>query len=636
MKFIRIGNNVNISWTITRYGESENLLDKDVQVYLIDKFKHRQRFEYTIKGNVIKGIYYGRHQVHTGVYRLLLIENEGTDEQVILDYIDCFTLSQKLKNTTSVGEDATSTIQTETVDISSEISTGTVEGFATKEYVDDAIESVVVGSVDLSSYAKTSDIPTKLSSFDNDSGYVDNDKLTSTIKTATTSIKSAIPSKVSQLDNDADYITSASIPTKVSQLNNDSKYITESDLEADKSNLTVLISSKVETTTFNKKVSEIEDKVSNIEIPTKVSQLNNDSGYITKHQDLSDYATKQYVDTTIDNLDLNVDVDLSPYLKKTDAAITYQTKGDYVDKEYVTTAISGKADVTSVPTKTSQLNNDSQFATESYVTEKVEAAVSSGIDLTSYAKKTDIPTAVSSLTNDADYITSSSLKEYIKEETDPIFNESPAASITATDISNWNKKTSFDGDYNSLSNKPPIPTTTGELTNNSGFITSTSLSGYAKTSDIPSNVSQFNNDAAYTTETYVKQAIADAATGAVDLTDYATKEYVTTSINDIDLSSYAKTSDIPTKTSQLNNDSSFLTEHQDISGKQDKLTDTQLSNLNADHSLYLTEHQDLSNYATTTYVDSAIGSITWIGTESEYNALTSIDDNVIYMIKVEG
>lgn len=36
--------------------------------------------------------------------------------------------------------------------------------------------------------------------------------------------------------------------------------------------------------------------------------------------------------------------------------------------------------------------------------------------------------------------------------------------------------------------------------------------------------------------------------------------------------SKANASDIPTKTSELENDSGFLTEHQDISGKQDKLT----------------------------------------------------------------
>ena len=67
------------------------------------------------------------------------------------------------------------------------------------------------------------------------------------------------------------------------------------------------------------------------------------------------------------------------------------------------------------------------------------------------------------------------------------------------------------------------------------------LSGYAKTSDIPTKTSQLTNDSGFLTE---HQSLAD----------------------------YAKTADIPTKTSQLTNDSGFLTSHQDISSKQDKST----------------------------------------------------------------
>ena len=730
MKFIRIGNNVNVSWSITRYGESENLSEKNIQVFLIDKFKHRQKFEYTIEGNVIKGIFYGRYQVHTGVYRLLLIENEGTEEQVILDYIDCFTLSQKLKNSTSVGDDASSTIETDIVEVTSEINTGSLDGYATKEYVDEAVENAVIGTVDLSSYAKKDEIPIKLSTLENDTEYVNKTELGESITNATEDIKSSIPTKVSNLENDAKYITSDSIPTKVSQLSNDSKYVNEITLEAEKSSLTAQISTKVETTTFNNKVAEIEGKVANIKVPTKVSELTNDSGYLTKHQDLTNYATKQYVDNSINNLDLNVDVDLTPYLKKTDASMTYQQKGDYVDKDYVASAISGKADTTSIPTKTSQLKNDSGYATETYVTEKVEEAVTSGIDLTSYAKKTDIPTKNSQLTNDNNYITSTVLdnKGYISTETDPVFNASPAASISKSDITNWNSKTSFDGNYNSLTNKPTIPSTTGELTNNSGFITSSSLNGYAKSADIPtkvsqltndkgyltehqsleeyettkdvdtklslkadktdiptvptkiselindsgyltehqsltdyakktdipSNISELNNDANYTTKTYVDTAIVNASTGEVDLSSYATKEYVDSSIGDIkiptktseltndsgyltqhqDLSSYALKSEIPsipTKTSELTNDSGFLTSHQDISGKQDKLTEAQLSNLNEDHSKYLTEHQSLVGYATETYVTNATSSLL-----SKTDAVSTYQPKGNYITDISG
>ena len=59
-------------------------------------------------------------------------------------------------------------------------------------------------------------------------------------------------------------------------------------------------------------------------------------------------------------------------------------------------------------------------------------------------------------------------------------------------------------------------------------------------------------------------------------TDYWTAsdkaEVVAEAAAAIDLTSYAKKNEVPTKTSQLTNDSGFLTSHQDISGKQDKAT----------------------------------------------------------------
>ena len=66
-------------------------------------------------------------------------------------------------------------------------------------------------------------------------------------------------------------------------------------------------------------------------------------------------------------------------------------------------------------------------------------------------------------------------------ETDPIFVASAAHGITSTDISNWNSKSDFSGNYNDLTNKPTIPTATSDLTNDSGYITSSALSGYATT-----------------------------------------------------------------------------------------------------------------------------------------------------------
>ena len=47
--------------------------------------------------------------------------------------------------------------------------------------------------------------------------------------------------------------------------------------------------------------------------------------------------------------------------------------------------------------------------------------------------------------------------------------------VTDTQISSWNGKSNFSGDYDDLTNKPTIPTKTSDLNNDSGFITSADI-----------------------------------------------------------------------------------------------------------------------------------------------------------------
>lgn len=144
--------------------------------------------------------------------------------------------------------------------------------------------------------------------------------------------------------------------------------------------------------------------------------------------------------------------------------------------------------------------------------------------------------------------------------------------VTQEKINEWNSKSDFSGDYNDLINKPTIPT----------------LDGYA-------------------TESYVKNAIADAqlngggGTGNVDLSGYATKD---------ELNAKANVSDIPTKTSQLTNDSKFLT-----SVPSEYVTE---SELNAKG--YLTQHQDISGK-----VDKVNGKS--LISDSEIERLANMEDN---------
>lgn len=92
-----------------------------------------------------------------------------------------------------------------------------------------------------------------------------------------------IPTKVSQLDNDNNYLNS--IPEE---------YITETEL-SDKGYLTEHQSLAGYATE-----EYVDNKVIDVEaqIPQNVSELENDAGYLTEHQSLDGYATETYVNET--------------------------------------------------------------------------------------------------------------------------------------------------------------------------------------------------------------------------------------------------------------------------------------------------------------------------------------------------
>lgn len=123
--------------------------------------------------------------------------------------------------------------------------------------------------------------------------------------------------------------------------------------------------------------------------------------------------------------------------------------------------------------------------------------------------------------------------------------------------------------------------------------------GYAKTSDIPTKPEDIGAQPSgnylteipigYATEEFVKNRIAEAELSG----------------GDVDLSGFAQKSEIPTKVSQLQNDNGYLTEHQSLDGYAKK-TDipsvpTKVSQLENDAG-YLTKHQSLTNYATKQFV----------------------------------
>lgn len=150
-----------------------------------------------------------------------------------------------------------------------------------------------------------------------------------------------------------------------------------------------------------------------------------------------------------------------------------------------------------VPTKLSELENDSNFTT------KEELPV--------------VPTKLSELENDTGYLTS-------YEESDPVFNASPAKNITEENITSWNNKSEFSGSYNDLIDKPEppvIPTKVSELENDSNFVDKQYVTDSINAIDITDpdlsnylakdNATEFTPDADYepATKKYVDDSLSN-------------------------------------------------------------------------------------------------------------------------------
>ena len=351
--------------------------------------------------------------------------------------------------------------------------------------------------------------------------------------------KTELPTKTSDLTNDSGFITLADVPTKVSELTNDSGYITSSALSP--YSTTQQMNTAISTAVAN--------KADRSEIPTKVSDLTNDSGFVNSTQvnaalaaytyPSQDLYTQSDIDTMLSQISsLKIEVvDALPTTGNADTIYLLKVRQqgndiyqeyfwvnnaweliggidltDYYTKTEVNTLLTAKADVSAIPTKTSDLTNDSNFAV------------------------------------DANYVHTDN--NYTTAEKNKLAGIAAGAEVNVQ--SNWTQTNSSADDF--IKNKPSIPAKTSDLTNDSGFIT---------TSAIPTKVSAFTNDAGYLNE------IPDDSVGLnqLDSTIVNALNSINNKANTADLATVAFSGSyndltnkptIPTKTSDLTNDSNFV------------------------------------------------------------------------------
>lgn len=202
----------------------------------------------------------------------------------------------------------------------------------------------------------------------------------------------------------------------------------------------------------------------------------------------------------------------------------------------IDTKLSNKADVSDIPSLDG-------YATETWVENKHYLTEHQSLSeyytkgqtnnlLNAKANTSDVPKKTSQLTNDSGFISSYT-------ETDPVFTASAAHGIKASDISNWNGKSDFSGNYNDLTNKPPIPTVSVSQKTSSG-----------------TNIADITIDGT-TTKLYAPEG------GAGTITDVKVDgtSVVSGGIASIDLSNKADSDDVPTKVSDLTNDAGYISNY---------------------------------------------------------------------------
>lgn len=163
-----------------------------------------------------------------------------------------------------------------------------------------------------------------------------------------------------------------------------------------------------------------------------------------------------------------------------------------------------------------------------------------------YALKSELPTKVSQLSNDSGYLTE-------HQDISGKLDSSALPTAINTALAQAKESGEFDG-KDGIDGKDGKDGQNGQdgKTPQKGvdYFTESDKQEIAEQAAQMVEIPEVNFDG-YATEEFVKNKIAEAELGG----------------EEVDLSGYAQKSELPTKVSQLENDKGYLTEHQDISGK---------------------------------------------------------------------
>lgn len=135
MESIRIGNDINIEWTILRDGKPESLEGKNLSVFMTNGYMKMGVKDFHTRDNIIAFTFLGKDQEYNGVYTLTLVENLGEDGMYTVDACEAFRL---IPRSCAVGENTgCSSIKVDTVRLTGDIKVPVASsGSGTSDYND--------------------------------------------------------------------------------------------------------------------------------------------------------------------------------------------------------------------------------------------------------------------------------------------------------------------------------------------------------------------------------------------------------------------------------------------------------------------------------------------------------------------
>lgn len=317
-------------------------------------------------------------------------------------------------------------------------------------------------------------------------------------------------------------------------------------------------------------------------------------GFLTEHQDLTNYATKDYVAAAVEDIETGgVSIEVVDTLPAhPEENVIYLTRKSDSDTDNIYNEWIWVADTESYEligdTSSGVIPDLSDYATKQWVEAKGYLVSDNLIgyatvsDLADFATKDYVDDELANKANSADLAAVATSGDYEDLSNKPIIPD--ISNLAAADISfsNPDKYTIYDnptvqsvllevdnnavrksrlatvatsGDYNDLANKPSIPSTSGlasesyvdnavaaitvptktsDLTNDSDFIDSGALAPFAQTADLATVA---------TSGSYNDLTDKPTIPAAPDLTPYATKQELTAKADSASLASVATSGD---------------------------------------------------------------------------------------------